>query len=50
MIIRKAVNEDIPELIRLLHQANYVHSSKRPDIFKRNITKYTPEQIRNYSK
>ena len=45
MIIRKAVNEDIPELIRLLHQANYVHSSKRPDIFKRNITKYTPEQI-----
>lgn len=45
MIIRKAVREDIPELLRLLHQTNDLHSEKRPDIFKSSITKYTNEHI-----
>lgn len=45
MIIRKAQNKDIPEILKLLSQVSLIHHNGRPDIF--NIgTKYTEAELR----
>ena len=40
MVIREAVQGDIPELIRLLHQVGDIHHQLRPDIFPAGTLKY----------
>lgn len=45
MDIRRAKQEDIPELNRLLHQVLMVHHEGRPDLFKPDCTKYTDEEL-----
>lgn len=45
MIIRRAVAEDISRLSDLLSQVLDVHHNGRPDIFKPNAVKYTPEEL-----
>ena len=40
MLIRQAEISDIPELLRLLKQVCNVHHAIRPDIFKKDGTKY----------
>lgn len=44
-MIRKAVVEDIPSIIALLHQVNMVHHVLRPDLFKPNTTKYNEQEL-----
>lgn len=45
LTIRRAVNADIPELNRLLHQVLEVHHAGRPDLFKGGVTKYTDAEL-----
>ena len=45
MIIRRAEPRDIPGMIALLYQVGDVHHDIRPDIFRENAIKYTPEQL-----
>ena len=45
MNIRRAVQNDIPALSDLLRQVCNVHNEGRPDLFKENGAKYTPEQL-----
>ena len=45
MTIRRAEKDDIPALSELLRQVCHVHSQGRPDLFKPDGTKYTPEQL-----
>ena len=45
LTIRRAVNADIPELNRLLHQVLEVHHAGRPDLFKSGVTKYTDDEL-----
>ena len=45
MIIRRAEVRDIPGMIALLYQVGDVHHQIRPDIFRENAIKYTPEQL-----
>jgi len=45
MNIRRAEIRDIPGMIALLYQVGGVHHDIRPDIFKDNAIKYTPEQL-----
>ena len=45
MNIRRAEIRDIPGIIALLYQVGGVHHDIRPDIFKDNAIKYTPEQL-----
>ncbi len=45
MTIRRAILADIPALSELLRQVCNVHHAGRPDLFKRDGTKYTPEQL-----
>lgn len=45
MIIRRATQKDIPALSELLRQVCNVHVQGRPDLFKQDGTKYTPEQL-----
>lgn len=45
MNIRRATAEDIPRLLELLVQVNNVHADGRPDLFKRDKTKYTSEEL-----
>ena len=40
MIIRPANEQDIPGLLRLLHQVGQVHHEIRPDIFRSGALKY----------
>ena len=40
MLIRQAEISDIPEILRLLKQVCNVHHAIRPDIFKRDSSKY----------
>ena len=44
--IRRAQEEDIPELHRLLLQVNMVHHQIRPDLFRGPATKYTDEELK----
>ena len=46
IIIRRAAEEDIPALDRLLYQVHRIHSDARPDLFKPGAKKYTDEQLR----
>ena len=45
MTIRRAETRDIPGIIALLYQVGGVHHDIRPDIFRENAIKYTPEQL-----
>ncbi len=45
MIIRKAKNDDISALCRLLREVLGVHNKARPDIFKPNAQKYTEAEL-----
>lgn len=44
-MIRKAINSDIPTLLKLLEQVLTVHATKRPDVFKTSSTKYTASEL-----
>lgn len=45
MIIRRAVETDIPFLNELLIQVCSVHSEGRPDLFKKGAKKYTDSEL-----
>lgn len=45
MVIREAVQSDIPELIRLLHQVGDIHHDIRPDIFPVGTLKYDESEL-----
>ncbi len=45
MTIRKAIETDIPFLNQLLIQVCSVHSSGRPDLFKKGAKKYTDKEL-----
>jgi ribosomal protein S18 acetylase RimI-like enzyme len=45
-IIRRACEEDIPGLLKLLLQVDMVHHEGRPDLFKGPATKYDAEQLK----
>lgn len=45
LIIRKAVKEDIPEILRLLSQVLEIHADIRPDIFVHRTTKYSESEL-----
>ncbi len=45
MEIRRAEIRDIPGMIELLYQVGGVHHDTRPDIFRPNAIKYTPEDL-----
>ncbi len=44
--VRRAVEADIPSILRLLVQVDMVHHNGRPDLFKGPATKYTAAQLR----
>lgn len=44
-MIRKAEKRDIGGLIKLLYQADAVHSGIRPDLFKSNTPKYAEQEL-----
>ena len=46
MEIRRAVNQDMEDINRLLLQVCLVHHRGRPDLFKYGAKKYTDEQLR----
>ena len=43
--IRKAVKDDIPDILKLLGQVNDLHAEGRPDLFIGGRTKYTADEI-----
>ena len=45
MEIRRAGIKDADEILRLLVQVNNVHSKNRPDLFLKDKTKYTKEEL-----
>lgn len=45
MTIRRAVPDDIPALSELLRQVCNVHHQGRPDLFKPDGVKYTPDEL-----
>ncbi len=45
MNIRRACADDVPRLIELLRQVNNVHADGRPDLFKRDRTKYSADEL-----
>jgi len=45
MKIRRAKQEDIARILELLVQVNNVHQIRRPDLFLKDKTKYTAEQL-----
>ncbi len=46
MQIRIAVENDIPNINKLLYESSAVHSKNRPDIFKAGSKQYTDEQLK----
>lgn len=44
-MIRTAENNDISQIMNLLHQVNDVHAYGRPDLFIKGHTKYTEEEL-----
>ena len=44
-MIRRAVKEDIPGILKLLEQVDMVHHRGRPDLFKGPATKYDAPQL-----
>ena len=49
-MIRRAINEDILGIMKLLVQVDMVHHNGRPDIFKGPATKYDEEQLKEIIK
>ncbi len=49
-MIRRAINEDIPGIMKLLVQVDMVHHNGRPDIFKGPATKYDEEELKEIIK
>lgn len=47
MIIRRAVEADIPVIDQLLYQVHKIHSDIRPDLFNKGTKKYTDEELRS---
>lgn len=47
VIIRNAIDGDIPTINKLLFEVHKVHSDVRPDIFKQGAKKYTTEQLKD---
>lgn len=45
MIIRRAINNDMPGINKLLNQVLMVHHNGRPDLFKADVKKYTDEEL-----
>lgn len=43
--VRPAEERDIPRILRLLVQVCNVHNEARPDLFRRNATKYTAGEL-----
>ena len=44
-MIRRAIKNDIPQILELLIQVDMVHHKGRPDIFKGPATKYSSEEL-----
>lgn len=44
--IRKATEDDIPIIEKLLYEVHKVHSDARPDLFKASAKKYTNEELK----
>lgn len=44
-MIRKAMEKDASRILELLVQVNNVHSKTRPDLFLKDKTKYTKEEL-----
>ena len=47
MIIRRAVEADIPVIDKLLYHVHKIHSDIRPDLFNKGTKKYTDEELRS---
>lgn len=45
MLVRKAVKEDIPAILRLLSQVLEVHAAIRPDLFVSGTVKYNADEL-----
>ena len=45
MDIRRATDADIPQVLDLLVQVCNVHANGRPDLFVRDTTKYTADEL-----
>ncbi len=45
VIIRRATEQDLPAISKLLFQVHKVHSDVRPDLFKVGAKKYTDEEV-----
>ncbi len=45
MFLRRACEQDLPGLLKLLGQVAMVHHEGRPDLFKAGCRKYTPSQL-----
>lgn len=46
-MIRRAEIKDIPEIMKLLGQVLMVHYEIRPDLYKPNSTKYSPDELKD---
>lgn len=45
MVIRRAQCKDMPGINKLLHQVLMVHHNGRPDLFKKDVKKYTDAEL-----
>ena len=45
MIIRRALEKDMPDILKLLSQVLEVHHQGRPDLFKGGVRKYTDSEL-----
>ncbi len=45
MIIRRALEKDMPDILKLLSQVLEVHHKGRPDLFKGGVRKYTDSEL-----
>ena len=45
MLIRRAEEKDMPDILKLLAQVLMVHHNGRPDLFKGGVRKYTEEEL-----
>lgn len=49
-IIRKAVEDDIKQISKLLYEVQKVHSDARPDLFKSETRKYNDDELKEIIK
>lgn len=49
-IIRKAVEDDIKQISKLLYEVQKVHSDARPDLFKSGTRKYNDDELKEIIK